>query len=459
MDKLSLVKILVFVVSAMILLVVDLTLNKHSSESKLKSAKCSQRIFESSCVRQHHNVSCIPSSKCKTEDSVYGNRTEKTQSDMIILAAKLHHIKENTLKPLKSVKVLLVEQVFSVDKILRVIFVFVQIFVILVNIKVKLKLGDFHESYKTKGITEKETHASETESQKTDKNKWFSENETWTRSEEVKPNKTMYDFIFDFHEVSIGQSLVYPTSLDRYFSDVFSSNDSKCSEHFKYEWVRYESFKTFPESAAMMPLVLAKEGFYYTGKDDEVTCYSCGLTHHGWKQGDSVHEIHRKSSKNCKIITGVETNNISITGSKQDVCISNSGSACGGPSDVINDKKCTIDINEMDKKLSLYVVDRNKCDKFTEEKLSKVAEEQNVQATELQKNGKYTAEQQDISNMFDQKKDKDTDAFTGQAKHPQYANDSVRLSSYSKWPSSVEQSPQQLCDAGFFYGGMVFSSF
>lgn len=38
-------------------------------------------------------------------------------------------------------------------------------------------------------------------------------------------------------------------------------------------------------------------------------------------------------------------------------------------------------------------------------------------------------------------------------KHPEYAVEAVRLSSYSKWPTTVPQRPVILCDAGFFYAG------
>lgn len=40
-----------------------------------------------------------------------------------------------------------------------------------------------------------------------------------------------------------------------------------------------------------------------------------------------------------------------------------------------------------------------------------------------------------------------------QPKHPRYSVETVRLSSFSKWPPTSPQIPSVLCDAGFFYAG------
>lgn len=36
-------------------------------------------------------------------------------------------------------------------------------------------------------------------------------------------------------------------------------------------------------------------------------------------------------------------------------------------------------------------------------------------------------------------------------KYPEFAFESARKRSFDKWPSSIKQSPEEMCDAGFFY--------
>ena len=43
-----------------------------------------------------------------------------------------------------------------------------------------------------------------------------------------------------------------------------------------------------------------------------------------------------------------------------------------------------------------------------------------------------------------------------QPRSPQYKLKSVRMSSFSKWPSDITQTPEELAEAGFFYTGKVY---
>ena len=46
----------------------------------------------------------------------------------------------------------------------------------------------------------------------------------------------------------------------------------------------------------------------------------------------------------------------------------------------------------------------------------------------------------------------DTNHWDGPA-YPGYSTYGARIQSYSNWPSTVKQKPQQLSEAGFFYEG------
>ncbi|XP_053396698.1 E3 ubiquitin-protein ligase XIAP-like isoform X2 [Mercenaria mercenaria] len=98
--------------------------------------------------------------------------------------------------------------------------------------------------------------------------------------------------------------------LDDYFRDRLNNNLST-HELMRYEWARYESFKTYPESAPHFPSTLARDGFYYTGNGTFVTCFCCGnrldTTAH-----DNVAEAHRHDSPNCSFARGEGSANVPI---------------------------------------------------------------------------------------------------------------------------------------------------
>lgn len=51
---------------------------------------------------------------------------------------------------------------------------------------------------------------------------------------------------------------------------------------------------------------LAEAGFFYTGSEDKVICFSCGCGLKGWEFGDVPLEEHKKSSEDCEYVSYVE---------------------------------------------------------------------------------------------------------------------------------------------------------
>ena len=47
---------------------------------------------------------------------------------------------------------------------------------------------------------------------------------------------------------------------------------------------------------------LAKTGFFSTGNQDEVECFSCRRRHSGWQTGQVPRHIHRQISPNCPMV-------------------------------------------------------------------------------------------------------------------------------------------------------------
>ncbi|XP_070599213.1 baculoviral IAP repeat-containing protein 1-like [Erythrolamprus reginae] len=70
---------------------------------------------------------------------------------------------------------------------------------------------------------------------------------------------------------------------------------------YKDEEMRLESFKTWPQDAHADPAILAKVGFFYTGKNDTVQCLYCNGCLQNWKETEDPWEKHVKIFPHCKL--------------------------------------------------------------------------------------------------------------------------------------------------------------
>ncbi|NXF94965.1 BIR protein, partial [Eubucco bourcierii] len=81
---------------------------------------------------------------------------------------------------------------------------------------------------------------------------------------------------------------------------------SAFSCEFKYdlscELYRMSTFSTFPRNVPVSERSLARAGFYYTGVQDKVKCFSCGLTLDNWQPGDNAMEKHKQLYPNCSFV-------------------------------------------------------------------------------------------------------------------------------------------------------------
>lgn len=59
------------------------------------------------------------------------------------------------------------------------------------------------------------------------------------------------------------------------------------------ELYRMSTFSTFPVNVPVSERRLARAGFYYTGVQDKVKCFSCGLVLDNWQPGDNAMEKHK----------------------------------------------------------------------------------------------------------------------------------------------------------------------
>ncbi|KAF4516795.1 hypothetical protein B566_EDAN004634 [Ephemera danica] len=69
-----------------------------------------------------------------------------------------------------------------------------------------------------------------------------------------------------------------------------------------YELRRLETFRFWPSDAAVDPSRIAKAGFYSTGNDLEVKCFSCGRCICEWDYNDQVMAKHRALNPECAFV-------------------------------------------------------------------------------------------------------------------------------------------------------------
>ncbi|XP_024899542.1 baculoviral IAP repeat-containing protein 2 isoform X2 [Pteropus alecto] len=79
-------------------------------------------------------------------------------------------------------------------------------------------------------------------------------------------------------------------------------NKHKMKYDFSCELYRMSTYSTFPAGVPVSERSLARAGFYYTGVNDKVKCFCCGLMLDNWKQGDNPIEKHKKLYPSCSFI-------------------------------------------------------------------------------------------------------------------------------------------------------------
>lgn len=89
-------------------------------------------------------------------------------------------------------------------------------------------------------------------------------------------------------------------------STVLSNWTKESKEKMKYDFscelYRMSTYSAFPRGVPVSERSLARAGFYYTGVNDKVKCFCCGLMLDNWKQGDSPIEKHRQFYPSCSFV-------------------------------------------------------------------------------------------------------------------------------------------------------------
>ena len=65
---------------------------------------------------------------------------------------------------------------------------------------------------------------------------------------------------------------------------------------------RLASFASWPSTATVSSLTLARSDFRYTGHGESTICVECQLVVDSWQSGDRPDEVHRQRSLNCPFV-------------------------------------------------------------------------------------------------------------------------------------------------------------
>ena len=105
-----------------------------------------------------------------------------------------------------------------------------------------------------------------------------------------------------------------PSTLEAFFQQILHIDNQNESEGdtMHVEWMRLQTFSSFPASCKVSTVHLARDGFYYTGRSTEAQCFSCRNTYRDWDETSNINAIHLEISPDCDMANGRSERNIAI---------------------------------------------------------------------------------------------------------------------------------------------------
>ncbi|KAL3882675.1 hypothetical protein ACJMK2_028992 [Sinanodonta woodiana] len=224
----------------------------------------------------------------------------------------------------------------------------------------------------------------------------------------------------------------YPTSIRTYVEDVIRTPQQ--GDLMRHEWARYQTYRSFPKTSKVQPIILSRAGFYYTGNQDETTCFSCMLKYKNWQSEDKPWEKHRQMSPDCAFLNGSDGRNVAIERNEQD-----RGQQEKVVESLHEEHGASGDANES----------------FPSAHNEYASLENHTARTMRNSREADTNEQHEriSSNVERSIGPSSTRISSDRAKHPYYATLFNRLSSFTGWLGLTTHQPRDMASAGFFYVG------
>lgn len=88
--------------------------------------------------------------------------------------------------------------------------------------------------------------------------------------------------------------------MERYWTKNYTQPDFPHLKNFKD---RLDTFKEWPKTHKQTPQQMSESGFFYTGKQDRVICFSCGGGLTDWVEEDDPWEEHARWYGHCNYLT------------------------------------------------------------------------------------------------------------------------------------------------------------
>lgn len=191
---------------------------------------------------------------------------------------------------------------------------------------------------------------------------------------------------------------------------------------------RFNTFSNWPVDYIDKHL-LAKVGFYYCGKEDRVKCFVCSVEIYKWERGDDPLDDHKKHSPLCKLINGYATMNIPIDKESFEALIPQK------PLDEVgnNDFQYEEYSNSLLENLRSSTLNDRENETIIEYPLRNLT--LSISFNNLHElNNTYPYEEEYYKKI-------------------DYSIQDNRIKTFKNWPTSVEQKPDDLSEAGFYYSG------
>ncbi|XP_013418155.1 inhibitor of apoptosis protein isoform X2 [Lingula anatina] len=111
-------------------------------------------------------------------------------------------------------------------------------------------------------------------------------------------------------------------------------------QEYKFEVGRLLTYVNWPSAVlSASPTRLAKAGFYYMGRGEEVCCYSCHVLIKDWKIGENPFQKHSALSPHCLHMLGLDENNVPITAPTDDITTSSTQQVVRAATDALGSRR------------------------------------------------------------------------------------------------------------------------
>ncbi|KAK3596949.1 hypothetical protein CHS0354_002516 [Potamilus streckersoni] len=232
--------------------------------------------------------------------------------------------------------------------------------------------------------------------------------------------------------------LIYPfTTLNEFFSCASRESPPSAEECMSVEWMRLQTFQNYPSSAKGSPSRIAREGFFFTGQGTQTRCFFCGVSHGEWSYLDNPREVHQRLSPNCPFLNGRQEGHRNIA------------MLPGGSGDV-HRADCNLSLPPSGSDASQSQTLESRSESREVPRASNITYEDDT-VRQQQKSGSGETTPRLQSHPLEESAQSEAD---NRPKFPEHVLLPSRIVTFSHgWPPYLDQTPQQMAAAGFFFTG------